>query len=88
MEVAVVDRDQGIQLCCQVMNKHCYLPVFASKEPMLRRSIELQHDMLVDLFEWELLLVNEDTYKGLKTNEEKRMYLYNKMDDENEGAEK
>jgi len=82
MEVAVVDRDLGVQLCCQVMNDHCYLPKFATNEPMLRRSIELQSDLLSDVLQWEILQIDEDHFKSLGSMQEKKVYLFSKMDDE------
>ena len=42
------------------MNKHCYIQSVNDKDIILKRSVELKHEILETLFGWKLHLIDED----------------------------
>ena len=60
IEVACKEKDElfGILL----MNKHCYIQSMIDNEPLLKRSVELKHDILQQLFGWTLLIIDQQEF--------------------------
>jgi len=67
--------DDLVMMGIKLMNSHCYVPSLISEEPQVKRSVEITSTILEDLFDWEILEVDESHFLSLPSMDEKREYI-------------
>ena len=45
-----------------MLNKHCYLPPLVDNEPLVKRTVELKHQILEELFQWTIVTIDQDDF--------------------------
>ncbi|CDW77722.1 UNKNOWN [Stylonychia lemnae] len=61
-----------------LINKNSFISTIIDDQPIIRRTVDLKQDILVDLFGWNLMFIDESDLLG-KTQEEKQAYIFDKM---------
>ena len=67
------------------LNKHCFVPdLYADSKDkenqmLIKRSVELKYEFLRNIFNWQLLIIDEADFQKLKTKEEKEKFILSRL---------
>ena len=63
------------------MNKYCYIqsPFSEGGDPLVRRTVELKHDILEQHFGWTILPVDEHEYLSMPDKAKRESFILQKI---------
>ena len=63
---------KGEMIGFHVLNQYCYVPSLIESAPQVRRTAEIKHQILEDLFGWQLATIEEHQFIE---NEDQKQYI-------------
>ena len=66
LDFTVIDEKNENLIGIQIMNKNCYVPSLIGDEPLVRRSLELRHQIMEDMFGFTIVLIDPDQENKLE----------------------
>lgn len=72
IDFAIMSKKEKVITGIQVMNSHCYVPNLAGDEPIIRRSIEIRHQIMEEGMGWRIVPVDGDYFAA---QQDKHGYL-------------
>jgi hypothetical protein len=76
MEVVCKIEVEGVEeeaclLGVSMLNKTCYVPTLADPgEKVVKRSVEVRNQILEDLFDWDILMIDEEDFMKSENKDE------------------